>query len=234
MESKSESPVFSVAAQEIPTSPVRPSGFVALFLGLLSSVVLLSAALLIVPIFAIAIGLFALRPAPLGAPVGRRFAMAGILLAVLFATWSVVGNRVRSEELAANGQRFAAHWLELASMGEWEVVLELMKWPERRQSPKMPLEPYYANTDARVEEMASFKERQGFSRLVEAGDTARWAVFGTPHVFSDRGEQCVRVRFVDQSAAAVGGVWVELQRRVEEDAEAGEWKVRDYGIFDER
>lgn len=232
MESPAESPVFSVTPQEIPTSPVRPSGFVALLLGGLSSVVLLSTALLIVPIFAVLIGGFALRPAALGVPVGRRFAMLGILLAVFFASWAVIGSRLRTQELGTNGQQFAAQWLELASMGEWEVVLELMKWPDARQNPKMPLKAYYANTEARVEEMQVFKERPGFSRLAEAGGEARWVALGAADIYSDHGEQCVRVRLVDKTQSASGGVWVELQRRAGEEVQTGEWRVRDFGIFD--
>lgn len=233
MESPSESSVFSVTPQEIPTAPVRPSGFVALFLGVLSSVVLLSSALLIVPIFAVLVGIFALRPAALGVPVGRRFAMLGILLAVFFASWAVVGSRLRTQELSTSGQQFAAQWLELASMGEWEVVLELMKWPDARQSPKMPLGPYYANTEARVEEMEVFKERAGFNRLGEAGDPNRWIPTGSPQIYSDHGIQCVQIQFVDKTESASGGVWVELQRRPGEDGQTGEWRVSDFGTFNE-
>ncbi len=233
MESSSETPVFSVTPQEIPTPPVRPSGFVTLLLGGLSSVVLLSTSLLIVPIFAIAIGIFALRPAPLGVPVGRRAAMFGILLAVFFSAWAVMSSRLRMQELSSNGQQFAAQWLELASMGEWEAVLELMKWPEARQNPKMPLKPYYANTEMRIDEMKAFKERAGFGRLSQPGEPDRWSPLASPDIFTDHGEQCVRVRFVDKTESTESGVWVELQRRAGEDGQSGEWKVRDYGIFDE-
>ncbi|WP_153557315.1 hypothetical protein [Roseimaritima sediminicola] len=232
MESKSESAVFSLAPQEIPTAPVRPSGFVALLLGLLSSVVLLSTTLILIPLVTLVVGLFALRPSSEGPPVGRRAAVLGILLAVFFACWSVVASRVRTQQLSDNAERFGHEWMQLTSLGEWEMAMELTKSPAGRQSPQMPLKAYYQNSETCSEQLDEFLDRTAIMRIQDAGRDADWQLAESPQIYDDMGALCVQVRYVDRNQNSSDGVRLELQRMWDSEAGVGEWRVRDFGPYD--
>ncbi len=55
---------------ELPTAPIRITGFLALLLGLISFASVLGESLVVIPVLSIALGLFALRPYSGERPLG--------------------------------------------------------------------------------------------------------------------------------------------------------------------
>ncbi len=241
MESNSDSPVLSASppalsaptgeAQEITAPPVRPSGFVTLILGMLCVLMLVTQAFVVLPILTILLGLYALRPSITGPPVGRRAAMAGMVLAVFFAGWGLVRENLREQELGRTATTFGGYWLELGSRGEWEAVMELMKPPQQRQNPNMPLKAFYANNASRVEAMNDFKMRPVVVDMIDAGQQVQWKPSDSPRVYDRRGEQYVEVRFEDQNQVLDHVLRIEMQRIWDPQTQTGEWVVHDFGTL---
>lgn len=134
------------SAEEGIERPFRPSSLVCLLLGLLSLAVTTTPKLVFIPIVAIALGVYALRPSgdPHVRPAGRSLAIGGIFLALFFASWGITYFSIRHQRLTRSAEVFALDWLDLLYRGEKEIALELTQPPSMRQVSSMRLSEFYS------------------------------------------------------------------------------------------
>jgi hypothetical protein len=185
--------------------PFRPSGLVALLLGLLSFLAVFASSLLLVPLAAVLIGLFALRPARpgQGQPAGRTPAMVGILLALFFSAWSVIYFQSRHTLLAESASEFAANWLELLIRGEREAAYELTKLASQRQIEGVSLREYYSPANSKAfESIDAFMSQRPVAAVLDAGTNADWQYVETRQVIMRGQQELIYTVFVDANGVA--------------------------------
>jgi len=104
------------------------AAIVALMLGLLSPLAFFSPLLVVVPLFALAVALWALAriKGSEGGLLGTRLAYCGLALAIVFGVASVTRVQIRGELLQRQASEAAQRWLSLLAQGRAEEVLSLM------------------------------------------------------------------------------------------------------------
>jgi hypothetical protein len=214
------------------TTPVRISGFAALFLGLLSFTALLGAPMIIVPVAAVLTALVSLRPYRGLRPLGYRAGMIGLFAGVLFGAWGATANQLRTRILSEQAVQFSEDWLNLVAQGDLELAVELQVDPSRRQAASMSLKEYYTQSEEGRSGMKLFREIEPVEELIAAGDRVRWELAGSPAVYKQNTRQKVRTQWRDQSGAVRQPVAVTLEYLSAADSMPAQWKVDaiDYGI----
>lgn len=169
--------------------PFRPSSILALLLGLLSASMVASPNLVFIPILAVAISVFALRPARQAnvKPSGRSLAWLGMILAFFFAAWSVSYFTIRYQQLTSAAQTFAIDWLELLNRGEKELAFELSQTPSMRQVDNMALKEFYSQESEpnrpNFERYDSFLRFQAVSAILAAETKPKWEYVETSSIY---------------------------------------------------
>lgn len=180
--------------------PFRPSGLLALLLGALSVTAIFAQTLMLIPVLAILVGLFALRPATNAKPVGRLPAMLGILLAVFCLSWSWTFFQNREAELSQHAGQFAKHWLEIVGRGEVEVAYELTKLPDQRQMAGVNLEDFYSMKNPKAfEALDAFSSQGPLLQVQAAGEQADWQFEGVRDVLRVDQQELIYSIFSDRN-----------------------------------
>jgi len=147
----------------------------ALLLGLLSPLALVDPMLWAVPIVAVAMSIWALRRIARKAPLltGRKAAIAGLLLAVLFGSAAVADRITFHRLLCAEARQFAEIWFDLLAAGEPEKAFQLTKLPQRRQPLDERLKELYREDHPDHSLLEEFIGRPRVDRLLAFGRNAR-------------------------------------------------------------
>lgn len=220
------------AALELPTAPIRISGFLAFLLGLISFASVLGETLIVIPLLSIAIGLFALRPYEGEKPLGMRAAMIGMLAASLFLTWGVWERHLKYNQLSEEATRFAHDWLDVVRTGNRELSIELHLHPARRQPATVPLKEYYERSEAGRETLKGFAEQELLPALLKLGDKPKWVLKMPPKVFTHYGRELTQTVWVDETGNYTNPVKVQLEYLPPKaDGERAQWKVDTIGVY---
>ncbi len=104
------------------------SAVVALVLGLLSPIAFFSPLLLVMPLLALGVALWALAriKGSGGGLLGTRLAYCGLALAIVCGVASVARSQIRVELLRRQASETAERWLSLLAQGQAEETLALM------------------------------------------------------------------------------------------------------------
>lgn len=139
---------------------VSPAAIIALLLGLASFLVLTANNLLLLflPVVAITVALFALAQIARseGALVGRKAAIAGICLALLFGSSALARSATREWLLHSQARQFAEGWLQLVRRGKLHHAHQLHLSPFQRQSSHLSLSDHYAESEAERDRFEQF------------------------------------------------------------------------------
>lgn len=101
--------------------------------------------------------------------LGRKAAIAALLLSLLCGAWGTTWRWVRQQVIYAESQQLADKWLQLVRAGRLQEAHQLHRPHSDRQTPGASLEDYYKKTrDARLD-LDSFFEGQPLRQLVAAG-----------------------------------------------------------------
>lgn len=211
------------AALEV--APIRPSGFVALVLGLCSFASVLGAPLVVVPVLAIGFALFALRPFAGERPVGVTAAWIGLFFAVMFGVWGVSERQFKTRAMSANATRFAGEWLQLVRQGDLELALELQVHPSRRQPVSMPLADYYQRSEVGMEMLKNFKEQEAMPSLIEAGSKPKWEPALPPKVYTLYGRELTQTVWRDTTGAYSSLLKIVMEYLPDDRSGNAQWKV---------
>lgn len=231
-ESQTDTPILSSGIGECETiyqPPVRPSGIVTLLLGMLCSLIILNRGFLPLAVVVVLLGLFAMRPAPAGTPVGRRAAMLGILLAIFFLALGWTRSAIIERDVSRSAEKFALHWLKLAEMGEWELVYELTNPPSSRQNPRMPLKAHYLKLE-KAQELSEYKEQEFIQMFAELTHQPHWELAERPRISRSSGDYLVSLQFTDRNNAFPNQTLLTMQRVWQPQEDHFDWMVKSHEL----
>lgn len=95
--------------------PLRVSGFICLIFGVLSFFCTLGQPLLVLPLIAIVVGMFALRRSGGQTPVGTRAAMLGMILAAGFGACGLFIPWMKTMTLGRQAEKFSRDYMEVVA-----------------------------------------------------------------------------------------------------------------------
>jgi len=211
--------------------PIRYSGFLALFLGLLSVFALFGQPMLVLAVFAVAVALFALRPYSGSRPVGYFAAIAGLACAVLFSAWGITERSYRYQFLSERAVLFAGDWLQLMATGEYELACELQRPPAGRQPASMPLAQYYRESEEGRNGMKNFRENPTVLELIEGGTAVKWRLTRPPTYETQHGRHLTSTIWQDESGTIKSLVKIGLEYALPQDGETAQWTVYEIGTW---
>jgi len=144
---------------------------VALLLGVLSIVVVLSVSFLLLPILAIVAALVALRNISRSEYLtGRGMALTGLALGAFWASLAVVGYQMENSAAKSAAREFSIPWVELLIDGRVMEAYQLMQHPGARVGPEGDLASHYESSETEREGLESFQNSPAILRLMELSD----------------------------------------------------------------
>jgi len=155
----------------------------AAFVGLASSVALMSPLLWVVPAAAVFFGAIAIRTVrnSEGTLSGDKLAAAGIGLAVVFLSWSATSHWIRTRVLFAQAQVLADEWFDLVQQRRLQEAHQLRRNFTDRAPPNMPLDKIYSEQQPR-EMLAGFAREPVVEKIVLLGEDAKVTFVGNLYV----------------------------------------------------
>jgi hypothetical protein len=215
--------------------PFRPSSLLALALGVLSVGVLATIQLIILPIVAACVAVYALRPSrvPNVKPAGKSFALLGLALALLFGSWSLTYAQLRSSHLVSGAEAFAQEWLDLLGRGRREIAYELTLPQRQRQLKNMSLERYYAVSNKEVnQQFSSFVTMEAPQAIINAKGKPIWKSAGVASIYRQYDSDYIDLRMIDATDTISRPLIITLTRSpwVDSEGEADWTKPRQWHV----
>jgi hypothetical protein len=230
-------PMMSVEAESdmrIDPRPIRFSGFVAFFLGLMSALALLGQPMMIFPVFAIVTAMFALRPYNGVRPLGHGAAVAGLVGAIVFAVWGTAERSFRYQYMSDQATVFAADWLRLMAEGDFELACELQQPPSGRQPASMPLNQYYRESAEGKSVMGSFRENSVVADLIKAGSAVQWTLDRPPVYRTQQTKHLTDTIWRDASGNVQSLVKIGLSYQRDDNEKPAQWYVYAIDVWVDR
>jgi len=208
------------------------SAVAGLVLGLLSAAALVDPLAWLVPLAGVLLCALALRKIALAAPalIGRKAALAGLVLSVLFGT-AAVAERVTYRSLVRNeGQRFARLWFELLAERDPKKAFQLTLAPRERHPLDEGLSRFYREGPRWHRMLLDYVERPVVRTLLALGPNAVVRYYETDgqETEGDRDKlyQVFAVTFDDAGRKTTFFVGLALHRVKLEDGPAV-WQIFD-------
>jgi hypothetical protein len=153
---------------------------IALLLGVASALALAHPLLWVLPPATLVVGALALRAihAEGSTVTGRKFAILGMLLAMVFGAWAPAKILTRQAKVYAQARVFAEQWLELVRSGDLHQAHQLSMMEIERQKPGTDLETFYRESDVGKGQFKVFFEEKPAKTLAELGDKATYEYLG--------------------------------------------------------
>jgi hypothetical protein len=221
-EDSSSKPKLDVEAVE--TRSIRFSGLLALILGFVSILSILSYYLAFIPAAAVFFACVARRPFIGIEPEGFRSALYGFLLATFFLCWTLVENYCSHSALGRRGAEFAERWLRLIDQGDLEFVVELATHPTRRQATMMSLVDYYKSADG-IKAVKNFRNNAVIDHLMSGAANRLWKAVKPPVVFNIGSRKMVTTFWRDESSPNAIIISVLMECIKSENPSATQWMV---------
>ncbi len=157
-----------------PVESARVSGFAALVFGLLSVISFMGIPLLVLPLLAVVLGMFALRRCEGRAPLGTGAAKIGLILAVGFGACGVAVPYLRTLTLGGQAERFSLAYLNLIANGNDMLARELTRSYPNQLPATMSLEDYYASNPNAQRQLTVFHQLPLNVWIRQFGPDADW------------------------------------------------------------
>tara|TARA_A100001391_G_scaffold163267_1_gene122714 strand:- start:190 stop:909 length:720 start_codon:yes stop_codon:yes gene_type:complete len=220
-----------VSEDDVP--PFRASGLICLVLGLLSASALVAWQMLILPLAAIAFGVFALRKSDGPKPAGTTAAVIGLVLASCFGAGGITIPMAKRSTMASQAEYFGREYLELIGRGDVELAAELRKEARNRQVKGMNLrEAYRAEQIASASKGEEDQHSNAEQDAIElAGPDIQWELAERPRVYMHYGIERVETIWFDPSGTVKEKVVVELQWSPDEAKNIANWHVNNFHFY---
>jgi len=205
---------------------------VGLVLGVLSATALVDPLMWFVPVVAAVVSAVALRRIARSESVlvGRKRAMAGLMLAVLFGVAAVTDYTVYRHLVRQQGQRFAEEWFALLMAGEPQKAYQYLMPPDERHPPDGDLWKFYRESDHYHRQLLAFAKRPEVRTLVALGSNALVRYYETDGQMSsgERDElfQAYAVTYDDAGKRKTFFIGLTLTRHHLDDGRAA-WQIID-------
>ena len=206
-------------------APFRVSGFVCLLLGMASVLSFVAKPVLIIPMMAIAFGLFALRRCEGGTPVGTTAAKLGMLMAVGFGAYGLGMPMFKQRILGERAEYFAREFIELIAKDKILYAAELQKKHPNRFLKTMSLEEHYKSNPTAEENLERSAAMQLSGKLQEIGAGANWKLSEPVKVYVKYGRQEAEVVLRNDDLTRPLIIQVVLELIDSKQTGAYEWSV---------
>jgi hypothetical protein len=177
MSEEHRKPSFSSTdAVEIAEYPrISRLAIVALLLGILSAAALASQLMWCLPAAGAIVAVAALQSIARAKEntIGRRAAVIGLALSLVFAAWAPLRYYVRQQILSRQARVYAAQWLTTVQQGRLREAHQLKLAKSERQRPDADLREYYERDQIMGEEFQEFAKEPCIRKIVELGDQVR-------------------------------------------------------------
>jgi len=216
--------------------PVSRQAIVALLLGLVSFAAIFSQVMWILPLGGVIVALTALRSIARSerAMIGRRAALIGLALSLLFGVWAPVHYYVRWEILSRQSREHAKHWFAYIQKGQLYHAHQLRLPREERQKPDVNLPEYYDQNEEVDIDFREFRKMPCVQEIVKAGSALRvryvrdegYKYESTFHSKSDVVTQRFVLEFDDQGTPRTLPVTIKMVHVREPNKPEDYWFVR--------
>lgn len=213
---------------------------VALGLGVASGTVLQSARLCLIPILAVALALTALRRIARSQSrlIGRKAALGGLTLGLLFGVWGVTQDLVRQRLLCNQARPHALEWLELVQAGRLYEAYELHSSQDRRQPPGTDLQERYTRNRESRRSLEMFFQQRPLQKIKDLGRKGTLRFVADEGIVSERefglplDHVCQRFAFdyEEQGQPQSLTFLVTLTRRYHRETDEVRWELRDVAL----
>jgi hypothetical protein len=157
-----------------------PAAVGSLICGLLSPVSLVGPLLLIFPVLGVGLAVVALRSIAnsQGELVGRRVALAGLALSIVFGTAGPVQSATTAMRLTAAARPIADRFFEFLRHDEPHYAHQLTTVPANRRVLNENLWSYYGGNQANRDDLTKWASQPLMRFLLEQGDQAQVRYYG--------------------------------------------------------
>ncbi len=221
--------------EEQPT-PIRPSGFFTLLLGLLSTLSVLGRPLLVLPVLTILLGLFALRPSGDRKPIGGLAAKLGLILAVGFGAAGFCVPWFAAQKVGSEASYFSEQYLRLIAQDDRELAMEMRKDHINRAPARMSLVAHYAQMEADAKEkqaltemetpLESYEGDEGVASLKKVGPDIDLVETKSPRLYSRFGEEMVDTFWNNTNDPFNDDLIVTMTYKVDAESGLRQWYVK--------
>jgi len=166
--------------------------------------------------------------------LGRKAAVAALLLGVLFGVWGTTWRLVREQMVSAQAQQQADTWLQLVRTGRLQEAHQLHLAHESRQAPGADLGEHYKNDREARDDFESFFRGEPLRQIVAAGERGSLRFLQRENVLNDsysgQTTDLVTLRYElnssekDQAEALV--FLVTIARKVASGGAEAHWELR--------
>lgn len=225
-------------AEIIEYLPVNRCAVAACVLGCASALALTGKPFWAVPAIAVPLAFLALwqLSRSVDPMLGRKAAIAGLVLAVLFGSWAVATDRSRQQWIEKTAAEKTLRWFEIAAAGNWQEAHRLTLSHERRRNPdsdpldNIPGHSALRNEAKNVSAYDTFLKQDVIQELQAAGPTLRARVIKTfGSVVSGASElvsQDVLAEWSQDGQTKTLPLLVVMQRNFDEQTKTGYWFVQ--------
>jgi hypothetical protein len=229
-----ETPRFSPSEQDADIAQYRVlsvSAVLSLLLGVSSALGLVSPLFWIVPVAGVALGLLALGRIARNAPAltGRKAAILGLFLSVLFGASGVMDWCSYRWMLRTEARRFAGTWFQLLADDEPEKAFQLTVHPPHRAKLDAPLWEFYRKEPRSRRDLEKYVKDPLVRTLLALGSKATARYYDTFGQGTDGDKVQVYLIYAVSFDAEDGRresffVGVELER-VEMESGTANWRI---------
>jgi len=208
------------------------SAVAGLILGLLSAVALVDPLAWLIPLGGVLLCVLALQRIARAAPalIGRKAALAGLVLSVLFGTAAVADRMTYRALMRSEGQRFARLWFDLLAQRDPKKAFQLTLAPRERHPLDEGLTQFYREGPRWHRMLLDYVERPVVRTLLALGKNAVVRYYGTGGQETegqrDKLYQVFAVTFDDAGRKTTFCVGLTLHRIELENGQAV-WQVYD-------
>ncbi len=166
--------------------------------------------------------------------LGRRAAVAALLLSVLFGVWGTTWRLVREQVVYAQARQQADKWLQLVQAGRLQEAHQLHLAHENRQAPGADLKVFYKNDrDARFE-LESYFRGEPLRQIVQSGERGNLRFLQHEKLLNEtyagQKTDLVTLRYALDSPGSAPSqrlvFLVQIARKVASDDAEAHWELR--------
>lgn len=205
----------------------------ALVLGLLSPVAVLSPILGIVPLVAIAIGCYALRRIHVNSDrlSGRWLAVAPLILAPLFLGWGFSREFSRRERFFTHAREFADDWLSILNRNEPYFAHQLWVQKKHRLDPHMNFEVAYQADESATNQFKMFMGTSPAKEILAAAPNAKFQFEEFLRHRQSGLTDVVTLQYTyDTPTAGKARFWITVKRDFSNYTGRADWQITDFSV----
>lgn len=201
---------------------------IALGLGLLSGIFVLTPLLGFIPLAAMAVGGYALRQISVDSErlSGRWMAITPLILAPLFLGWGLSQEFTRRERMYGYAREFADEWLSVLNQKESHLAHQLKLISRQRVDFHSNMEVAYQTNDAALNEYQTFIESSPTKEILAAAPNVSFQFVEFAHHSHHGFTDTVTMQYVYETpAAGKNRFWITAQRIFNNYTGRADWNI---------